>query len=80
MSLNSASMMWENVEAVFEGIRGVMRANGRARSGSFAMVWSAALQQFLEVIATCIIFHKHIEYWLSVVVNVCYSQIEFNTT
>ena len=52
MSLNSASMMWENVEAVFEGIRVVMRTNGRARSGSFSMLWSAALQQFWEVTAT----------------------------
>ncbi len=33
MTINSASIMWETVEAVFEGIRGVMRANGRARSG-----------------------------------------------
>jgi hypothetical protein len=54
MSLNSASMMWETVEAVFEGIRGVMRANGRARSGSFTMLWSTALQQFWEVTASCL--------------------------
>ena len=32
--LNSASMMWEMVEFVFEGVRRVMRDNGRARSGS----------------------------------------------
>ncbi len=54
MSLNSASMMWEMVEAVFEGIRGVMRANGRTRSGSFTMLWSTALQQFWEVTASCL--------------------------
>jgi hypothetical protein len=49
MTLNSASMMWETVESVFEGVRRVMRDNGRARSGSFSMVWSCALQQFWEV-------------------------------
>ncbi len=49
MTINSASIMWETVEAVFEGIRGVMRANGRARSGSFCMKWPASLQQFWEV-------------------------------
>jgi len=35
MTINSVSIMWETVESVFEGIRGVMRANVRARSGSF---------------------------------------------
>ena len=49
MNLNSASMMWETVETLFEGVRRVMRENGRARSGSFSMVWSCALQQFWEV-------------------------------
>jgi hypothetical protein len=49
MNLNSASMMWETVESLFEGVRRVMRENGRARSGSFSMVWSCALQQFWEV-------------------------------
>jgi hypothetical protein len=43
MSLNSASMMWEMIEAVFEGIRGVMRANGRVRSGSFWEVTAATI-------------------------------------
>jgi hypothetical protein len=48
-NLNSATMMWEMVEFVFEGVRRVMRDNGRARSGSFSMVWSVVLQQFWEV-------------------------------
>jgi hypothetical protein len=47
--LNSASMMWEMVEFVFEGVRRVMRDNGRARSGCLTMVWSVVLQQFWEV-------------------------------
>ena len=49
MNINSASMMWETVESFFEGVRRVMRENGRARSGSFSMEWSCALQQFWEV-------------------------------
>ncbi len=46
MHLNSASMMWETAEDVFEGARRVMRDNGRARSGSFSMKWSSTMQQF----------------------------------
>ena len=49
MTINSVSIMWETVESVFEGIRGVMRANVRARSGSFVMVWSASMQHFWQV-------------------------------
>jgi hypothetical protein len=52
MQLNSASMMWERVEALFQGVRSVMRDNGRARSGSFTMEWSVALHEFWKV--TCI--------------------------
>ena len=46
MNINSAAMMWETVESVFEGVRRVMRDNGRARSGSFSMMWSVTLQEF----------------------------------
>ena len=49
MNINSAAMMWETVESVFEGVRRVMRDNGRARSGSFNMMWSVTLQQFWGV-------------------------------
>jgi hypothetical protein len=52
MQLNSASMMWERVEALFQGVRSLMRDNGRARSGSFTMEWSVALHEFWKV--TCI--------------------------
>jgi hypothetical protein len=51
MQLNSASMMWERVEIMFEGVRNVMRENGRARSGSFTMEWSASLHEFWKVTA-----------------------------
>jgi hypothetical protein len=43
MQINSASIVWEMVEAVFHGVRTVMQDKGRARSGSFSMVWSSAL-------------------------------------
>ena len=49
MHLNSASMMWERVEMLFQGVRSVMRDNGRARSGSFTMEWSASLHEFWKV-------------------------------
>ena len=49
-NINSAGIMWEMIEEVFQGIRTVMMSkSGRARSGSFRMMWSASLQQFWEV-------------------------------
>lgn len=48
-NINSAGIMWETIEALFQGIRTVMSESGRARSGSFKLVWSAAHQQFWEV-------------------------------
>jgi hypothetical protein len=57
MNINSAAMMWETVESVFEGVRRVMRDNGRARSGSFSMMWSVTLQQFWEVSIIFIIYY-----------------------
>ena len=48
-NINSSAMMWEMIEEVFQGIRHVMSGSGRARSGSFRMMWSASLQQFWEV-------------------------------
>ncbi len=49
MHVNSASMMWERVEAVFEGVRTIMRDNGRARSGTMTMEWSVSLHEFWKV-------------------------------
>ena len=48
-NINSAGIMWEMIEALFQGIRTVMSESGRARSGSFKLLWSAAQQQFWEV-------------------------------
>jgi hypothetical protein len=48
-NINSAGMMWEMIEEVFQGIRKVMSESGRARSGSFKMTWCTSLQKFWEV-------------------------------
>ena len=55
MHVNSASMMWERIEALFEGVRSVMRESGRARSGSFTTEWSRPLHDFWKVVATLFI-------------------------
>ena len=49
-NINSQGMMWELVEEIFVGIRTLMSASGRARSGSFRMTWSTSTQQFWEVV------------------------------
>ena len=41
MNINSAAMMWETVESVFEGVRRVMRDNGRAAKNIAMGMWSA---------------------------------------
>jgi hypothetical protein len=48
-NINSAGMMWEMIEEIFHGIRTVMSRSGRARSGSFSLLWSSSLQKFWEV-------------------------------
>ncbi len=48
-NINSAGIMWEMIEEVFQGIRTVMSKSGRARSGSFNLMWSSALLSFWEV-------------------------------
>ena len=47
--IQSATIMWERVEALFQGIREVMVKNGNARSGSFSMPWTSACMDFFEV-------------------------------
>jgi hypothetical protein len=47
--VQSATIMWEHVESLFENIRELMRKSGRARSGSFSMPWTAACQSFVQV-------------------------------
>ncbi len=50
--IQSATIMWERVEAVFQGIREVMVKSGNARSGSFSMPWTSACMAFFEVCAS----------------------------
>ena len=49
MNINSGGIMWEMIEELFQGIRTVMSRSGRARSGSFNLMWSSALLSFWEV-------------------------------
>ena len=48
-NINSASIMWETLEELFQGIRIVMSESGRECSGTFHLMWSSALLQFWEV-------------------------------
>ena len=48
-NINSAGIMWEMIEELFQSIRMVMSKSGRARSGTFNLMWSKALLQFWEV-------------------------------
>ncbi len=48
-NINSAGMMWEMIEEVFARVRTVMSESGRARSGTFKLMWSSSLQEFWEV-------------------------------
>ena len=47
--IQSATIMWERVEGLFQGIREVMVKSGNARSGSFSMPWTSACMDFFEV-------------------------------
>ena len=47
--IQSASIMWERLEALFQGIRDVMAKSGNARSGSFSLPWTQACMDFFEV-------------------------------
>ncbi len=47
--VQSATIMWEHVQSLFENIRQLMRKSGRARSGSFFMPWTAVCIKFLQV-------------------------------
>ncbi len=48
-NINSAGIMWEMIEELFQGIRIVMSESERARSGTLHLMWSSALLQFWEV-------------------------------
>ncbi len=49
--VQSASIMWERIEILFQGIRDLIKTHGNARSGSFSISipWTAACMSFIEV-------------------------------
>ena len=47
--VQSATMMWERIESLFQGIRDLMQNNGNSRSGSFSLPWTTACMPFFEV-------------------------------
>ena len=47
--LQSASIMWEHIDSLFNSIRDVMKSSGCARSGSLRMPWTAACMSFVQV-------------------------------
>ncbi len=47
--VQSASIMWERVESLFQSIRKLMMNSGNARSGSFCVAWSWTHFNFFEV-------------------------------
>ncbi len=47
--VQSASMMWEQIERLFNNIRIVSRKSGSARSGPLSMEWTARCMNFVEV-------------------------------
>ena len=58
--VQSASIMWEQIERLFNNIRNVMRKSGSARSGSLSMEWTAGCMNFVEV-TVCIIYGYALE-------------------
>jgi hypothetical protein len=47
--IQSASIMWDRVDSLFQSIRELMTNSGNARSGSFCVAWSSAHFKFFEV-------------------------------
>jgi hypothetical protein len=47
--MKSPSSQWDNVDALFQGIRNVMSCGTACTSGTFSIPWSEACQQFWEV-------------------------------
>jgi hypothetical protein len=47
--INSASAQWQVVDALFQGMRDVMRSGTAFTSGTFSIAWTNACQKFWEV-------------------------------
>jgi hypothetical protein len=55
--IQSATIMWERVEALFQGIREVMGKSRNARSGSFSIPWTSACVDFLMCVLDSFIYY-----------------------
>ena len=47
--INSASAQWQAIDALFQGVRDVMRSGTAFTSGTFSIAWTNACQKFWEV-------------------------------
>jgi hypothetical protein len=47
--INSASAQWQAIDALFQGVRDVMRSGTVFTSGTFSIAWTNACQKFWEV-------------------------------
>ncbi len=55
-SVQLATIIWEQIEVLFENIRKVMRKSGNARSGSLSMPWTAFWRYCLMLyMSVCVI-------------------------
>jgi hypothetical protein len=47
--INSTSAQWQVIDALFQGMRDVMRSGTAFTSGTFSITWTNACQKFWEV-------------------------------
>ena len=59
--INSSSLLWENVDELFQGIRKVMSFGTGCVSGSFLLPWTNACQRFWEVRCIFLQFCTHLK-------------------
>jgi hypothetical protein len=56
--INSASSQWQVIDALFQGMRDVMRSGTAFTSGTFSIAWTKAYQKFWEAhIFHCLVLH-----------------------
>ncbi len=56
--INSASSQWQVIDALFQGMRDVMRSGTGFTSGTFSIAWTNACQNFWEVhVFDCLVLH-----------------------
>ncbi len=64
--VQSASIMWERIENLFQSIRDLMKTHENARSESFSIPWTAACMSFIEVrffVFQCIHCNEYISFF-----------------